>query len=131
MAEKLRTLKEIIPEEKFYNGRETFLPIEIYNELRQEAIKYIKDCEKQFPNINKKVFEFPEDVETVCARAVRSWIKIFFNINNEDLTEQKIFEMYDEKIAKMLLCEHTVFNPCKCKYHPPRNATEKCSCPLG
>ena len=75
MTTDLKTLKDI----EFDKGdnQSGYLPMCYTEELREDAIKWIKDLERQIEHVP---FCTP-----MLAEAQITWIKHFFNINDEDL----------------------------------------------
>lgn len=61
--------------------------IKLYSDiiLRKNAIEHIKEIEIRFPNVTKKKFNLPDDIDTVCARAVRKWLIYYNDITEKDL----------------------------------------------
>ncbi|KKN27756.1 hypothetical protein LCGC14_0861060 [marine sediment metagenome] len=80
---KLKTLKDLI-----YEGEGDELTSQFIKELKQEAIKWVKDIDlqlKEFEHMQGQVVknEFVDKVQGLIA--TREWIKHFFNIIEEDL----------------------------------------------
>lgn len=46
-----------------------------------------------------------------------------------ELSDAEVFEIYDERIAKLICCQHTYVIPCHCPHHPSKGKSNKCSCP--
>jgi len=82
---KLKTLRDLISEEKdFILGT---LPAHIVwpGELRQEAIKWIKEFKENPEKYNERFTYYDE--YGMDADGLINWIKHFFNITDEDLNE--------------------------------------------
>ena len=81
---KLKTLEDI-------NIHEEMTPYGLIEELRQEAIKWIKELEQNVKKIQTNNFKLPykpTDEEWVrCEQLLskRDWIKVFFNLKEDDL----------------------------------------------
>ena len=84
MEKTLRTLKDFV--KSYYSG--DFGEIKnfyiIPNEIRNEAIKWIKELRSEsFPKDSR------ENVGWIAKREIANWIAYFFNITSEELKEMK------------------------------------------
>ena len=102
---KLKTLKdlkiiEVVGYERPMNDEEDNLPTKFLNgsvelyELRQEAIKWIKEHDWIYDAENDKGHDVPKELELTHVdkefQTICKWIKMFFNITKEDLKEGDI-----------------------------------------
>lgn len=84
---KLKTLKDF----GIYYLRNDANAEYLKNLLKQEAIKYIKELEKEYfkelknPNGRNKAFYHEQQLRMTYLNAQIIWIKHFFNITEEDL----------------------------------------------
>jgi len=75
----LRTMKDIDGDISSKDLTVNQTKIEIFHELKQEAIKWAKEIQKPYRELESKYFA------NFQARDTINWIKHFFNITDEEL----------------------------------------------
>lgn len=84
MKTKLKTLKDLAREHFGENPRELgFEPIITHKLLRQEAIKWIKELDKEYYD------NIPLLLKGESGEDIQDWIKYFFNITEDELSGAK------------------------------------------
>lgn len=80
----LKTLKDMSNEFISHSGKKTLNRVDV-KELRAEAVKWVKDLEKDI-GIEKEA-DFLDKKKVILINVVQEWIKFFFNLTEEDLNE--------------------------------------------